>query len=273
VLVVTPASLESPVMRREIRLARQEGKTVSPIKGPGIVDPNKLPRWLGQLYDLDLPEHLNKLLGVLALPSRQKRTPMMAPERPTDFVERPVEFDTLKQTLLDSNGDAAAISAALKGAGGYGKTTLAKALAHDKDIQDAYFDGVLWVELGEHTENLLSVESDLVEILTGGLKLPRSSSALAPTTATSCRRRRTARTRDRGVTRRAWRAPPEIDGDSSDGRRSGVVRDNFRRGRVICAKRYRIITKTRVQRRSKKRDPVDKESVESSGAVRSSSGR
>jgi NB-ARC domain len=52
--------------------------------------------------------------------------------------------------LLDAKGDAvAAITAALRGAGGYGKTTLAKALAHDPDIQDAYFDGILWAVLGE----------------------------------------------------------------------------------------------------------------------------
>jgi hypothetical protein len=57
VLVVTPAALASPVVRREIRLARQEGKTVSPIKGPGLTDLGKLPRWLGQVYDLDVPEH------------------------------------------------------------------------------------------------------------------------------------------------------------------------------------------------------------------------
>jgi hypothetical protein len=115
VLVVTPAALESAVMRQEIRLARQEGKTVSPIRGPGLIDLNKLPRWLGQLYELDLPEHWNKLLGTLALPSRQKRTPMMAPEPPADFVKRPVEFDALKRKLLDSKGDAVAISAALRG--------------------------------------------------------------------------------------------------------------------------------------------------------------
>jgi len=48
-----------------------------------------------------------------------------------------------------------AIAAALKGAGGYGKTTLANALVHDPDMQDAYFDGVLWVELGEKPDNLL----------------------------------------------------------------------------------------------------------------------
>jgi hypothetical protein len=73
----------------------------------------------------------------------------------------------LRRELLDAKGDAVAISAALRGAGGYGKTTLAKALAHDPDIQDAYFDGVLWVELGERPENLLGALADLVTLLTG----------------------------------------------------------------------------------------------------------
>ena len=47
--------------------------------------------------------------------SRQKRVPMMAPEPPADFVERPSEFDALKTQLLDAKGDAvAAITAALQ---------------------------------------------------------------------------------------------------------------------------------------------------------------
>jgi hypothetical protein len=49
ILVVTPASLASPVVRREIRLARQEGKTACPVKGPGLGDLGTLPRWLGQI--------------------------------------------------------------------------------------------------------------------------------------------------------------------------------------------------------------------------------
>jgi hypothetical protein len=56
---------------------------------------------------------------------------MLAPEPPADFVERRLEFDALKAQLLDRKGDAVAITAALKGAGGYGKTTLARKLAHD----------------------------------------------------------------------------------------------------------------------------------------------
>jgi WD40 repeat protein len=167
ILVVTPASLESPYVRREIRLARQEGKTVCPVKGPGL-DLGGLPRWLGQVYDLDLTEHQTTLIRVLQDVSRQKRVPMMAPEPPEDFVPRPKEFNALKQQLLDAKGDAvAAITAALKGAGGYGKTTLAKALAHDPDIQDAYFDGILWAELGEKQERLLSILTDQIEALTG----------------------------------------------------------------------------------------------------------
>ena len=140
IFVVTPAALASPVVRGEIRLARQEGKTVCPIKGPGLGDLGNLPRWLGQIYDLDLPEHETTLIRVIEAESRQKRMPMMAPEPPSDFVERPREFKFFKKLLLDAKGDAVAgITAALRD-GGYGKTTLAKKLAHDPDIQEAYFD-------------------------------------------------------------------------------------------------------------------------------------
>jgi hypothetical protein len=65
VLVITPAALASPVVRREIRLARQEGKTVCPIKGPGLGSLSRLPRWLGQVYNLDLQEHVTTLIRVL----------------------------------------------------------------------------------------------------------------------------------------------------------------------------------------------------------------
>jgi hypothetical protein len=82
IIIITPAALASPVVRREIRLARQEGKTVSPIKGPGLDALAGLPRWLGQVYDLDLQEHFMTLLRVLQDQSRQKRVPMMAPEPP-----------------------------------------------------------------------------------------------------------------------------------------------------------------------------------------------
>src|SRR4029450_3748069 len=117
--------------------------------------------------DRGVREQWDRLLQVLRGPKQQKHVPMIAPDLPADHVQRRHEFKALKRQLLDSKGDAVAITAALKGAGGYGKTTLAKALAHDPDIQDAYFDGILWVELGEKPENLLGIISDLIEVLTG----------------------------------------------------------------------------------------------------------
>src|SRR6185503_15300307 len=116
-------------------------------------------------------------------PPRRKQAEARADDGavPAHFGQRPKEFDAVKQLLLDAKGDAVAgITAALGGAGGYGKTTLAKALAHDPDIQDAYFDGILWVELGEKPENLLAIISDLIEMLTGerpGLQTPGAASA------------------------------------------------------------------------------------------------
>ena len=56
ILVVTPAALASPYVRQEIRLARQEGKTVCPVKGPGLTDLSIVPRWIGHTYNLDLAE-------------------------------------------------------------------------------------------------------------------------------------------------------------------------------------------------------------------------
>ena len=43
ILVVTPAALVSPYVRREIRLARQEGKTVCPPRGAHQLGRSSLP--------------------------------------------------------------------------------------------------------------------------------------------------------------------------------------------------------------------------------------
>jgi hypothetical protein len=167
VLVVSAGALERPVIRQEIRLARQEGVQVTPVRASDQLSFASMPRWLGHVLDLAKPEHWKVLVNTLAAPSQQTRVPMMAPEPPPDYVARPGEFETLKQRLIDRTGDARANTAALKGAGGYGKTTLAKALAHDPDVQTAYFDGILWAELGEQPNDLRDTLIDLITTLTG----------------------------------------------------------------------------------------------------------
>jgi predicted ATPase len=58
-----------------------------------------------------------------------------------------------------------AITSALLGAGGYGKTTLALALCHDQEVKDAFPDGILWVTLGDKPDNLIGKIEDLVYLL------------------------------------------------------------------------------------------------------------
>lgn len=168
VLVVTPSVLQRLVVQREVRLARQEGVQVSPVIGAAGLDRDApLPRWIGHLHDIEFPEQWGRLVAVLRGPSTQRRAPFMAPDLPEKFVPRVVEYEALKARLLDARGDAVGTTAALRGAGGYGKTVLANALCHDPDIQDAYFDGILRVELGERPDNLIGIVLDLIKMITG----------------------------------------------------------------------------------------------------------
>lgn len=94
--------------------------------------------------------------------------PWMAPEPPDDFVPRPYEFEQLRGYLLGATEqEPVAITTALRGAGGYGKTTLAAALCHDQRVRDAFPQGILWITLGEKPTNLPGLVEDVVYALTG----------------------------------------------------------------------------------------------------------
>jgi hypothetical protein len=72
--------------------------------------------------------------------------------RPVGYVARG-EHVSIREHLLAAAGEAVGrsvgISTALRGAGGFGKTTLAQALCWDPGVQDAYPGGILWVTMGE----------------------------------------------------------------------------------------------------------------------------
>jgi len=79
----------------------------------------------------------------------------MANPLPAEFVRRPAEFDALMRLLLAQNRESpVAITAALSGAGGYGKTTMATAICHDQQIRNTFKDGILWVTLGQSASQL-----------------------------------------------------------------------------------------------------------------------
>jgi hypothetical protein len=170
VLVMTPAAMRSDMVRREWRLARQEGVCVLPVIASPDLDFQILPHWMRAVNftDPDIPEEWTQFIHTLEGPCQKKRVPFMVEDLPEDFVPRPNEFNELVSCLLDyERGDAIAITAALRGAGGYGKTTLARALCHDERISEALYDGILWATLGETPRDITWSVKDLIEILSG----------------------------------------------------------------------------------------------------------
>ena len=168
VLVMTPAAMASPVVRKEWRYARQKGVCVYPVKAGPDLDFASLPRWMSSAHFYDLDHEWPKFINDLNTRCQQPRVPFMVEDLPEDFVPREQEFNALIGHLLSHNREnPVAITAALRGAGGYGKTTLAKAICHNEDIQNAFDDGILWVTLGENPVDPTSKLADLVKILSG----------------------------------------------------------------------------------------------------------
>ncbi len=85
---------------------------------------------------------------------------------PKGYIARPAAFDAIKRLLLNQqNTQVTAMTTALRGAGGFGKTTLALALCHDPEIQATFHDGIIWVELGEQPPKVLDVLNSVLTSL------------------------------------------------------------------------------------------------------------
>jgi WD40 repeat protein len=172
VLVMTPGAERSNNVRKEWRLARQEGVCVLPIITSLGLNSDLLPRWIRKQHFLDLtiPQQRTQLIRTLESPYRVPRVPFMCDSPPPEFVNRISEFDALLNLLLDQDRqEPAAITAALVSFGGYGKTVLASALCMNNDIRDAFGDGILWVKLGDTIadQDVIGRINDLIYLVSG----------------------------------------------------------------------------------------------------------
>jgi hypothetical protein len=169
VIVMAPQAMESKVTRWEWRYARQQGVCVYPVKGvpDDQLDYNSLPNWMRKANFYDLDKDWQRFVAHLNRGCEIARVPFMAPPLTPGFVPRPKEFGELLELLLDKERkDPVAITTALTGAGGFGKTTLATALCHNDDVITAFDDGILWVTLGQ-TPNVVGELTRLYGALTG----------------------------------------------------------------------------------------------------------
>ena len=154
VMVLTPDVLEGDrrILRQEWYTARRTGTSVVPVMGaPGMrPDDERLPRWLPSYHIYDPDREVDKLVAQVQSSSAIERIPFMVDDLPPTFVPRPLEHEALAGLLLDDRGEGpVAVTTALHGAGGFGKTTLARAVCHDDRVIAAFKDGILWVTLGD----------------------------------------------------------------------------------------------------------------------------
>lgn len=195
VLIVTPSLLEeelAPVAQKELRYARQQGVWIYPVMGaPRDQIPfDNFPRWFEKLtkiafydfrpawpapWDRPPPGHdyqfthewdrFVRQLDRLGRPAQARNT---APsDLPANYVRRQAEYDQLRALLLQPDRRSPiAITTLLHGPGGFGKTTLAKDLCRDPEIQEAFDDGIFWVRLGEEA-NVRDALTKLYKELTG----------------------------------------------------------------------------------------------------------
>ncbi|MBS2965827.1 hypothetical protein KGA66_22440 [Actinocrinis puniceicyclus] len=100
----------------------------------------------------------------------REETPWMAPAPTGPVIERPAVARALREALTAPDSDVIAVTTALEGAGGFGKTTLAAHLClSDERLKDRFAGGLLWITLGQHVAGaeLANKINGLCELLTG----------------------------------------------------------------------------------------------------------
>ena len=109
--------------------------------------------WCKLLEKHDIDPEPKPVISV-SLISRSYRN--QAPPKPSYFVERPEVSDKLKELLLskETAKTGTLVISAIYGLGGIGKSTLAAALAQEKDVQAYFPDGIFWATLGQQPDIL-----------------------------------------------------------------------------------------------------------------------
>jgi hypothetical protein len=168
VLILSCRALASDWVRREWTHAREWGRMVSPVLADPTLKRADLPSWMrrSEVYDIADSERWRMLKQVLLGKGETRRVPYMSGDLAEDFVPRPTEYAQLKQAVLAAGNDkAVAVTTALRGAGGYGKTTLANYLCRDPDVRFEFTDGILRVEIGKERDDVTGLIIDLIETL------------------------------------------------------------------------------------------------------------
>jgi hypothetical protein len=95
--------------------------------------------------------------------------PMMVPVLNRVRIPRPGLHQEVIAAFRRGVEPAVAVTAAVRGTGGFGKTTLAEMICADPEVQRAFPGGVLWVEVGDAPEGRIPMKiNEVLRVLAAG---------------------------------------------------------------------------------------------------------
>ncbi|MEM9952968.1 MAG: TIR domain-containing protein, partial [Chloroflexota bacterium] len=175
VLCMSPEAIKSKYVADEWHHARSSGTAVIPVFATDV-DMETVPRWMTRYHWYDFREEANEAsiqwrsfinqLNTMLIP---RKVTFMVDDLPEDYIPRLDELEPLIEALIDDQKNPVAITAAIQGAGGYGKTTLARAICHDNRVRATFDDGIFWVQLKENLsdQDIINIVLDLVYKING----------------------------------------------------------------------------------------------------------
>jgi len=100
--------------------------------------------------------------------SKNERLAFNIPQLPPCYVQREEHLAKIRDILLSQSSNTIGVTGApllgVQGRGGLGKTVIAAAVAHDRQIQDHFRDGTIWLTIGQEP-NPAALQRQLLKCL------------------------------------------------------------------------------------------------------------
>lgn len=173
VLVVGPKAAASPSIHQEWQWALALDKPVIPIlrKGDYTLVPGELSVFQCDDFrdDAQYRVQLARIIESLRRPEPPLGALFGVPSLPSHFLARPDLLHQVKDALLaDLKTPVVIIGAEARvgvhGMGGIGKSVLAAAIAHDREVRRSYPDGVVWLTIGQQPD-IVRLQHDIARHL------------------------------------------------------------------------------------------------------------
>ena len=155
---------------------RTQGSISRGMSGGPVIIGNQL---IGVIQARDTDKNLSYIIPIEAIEAflQEVNKNVVLPEAqlfgvpliPRNYLPRNTYINTVKEILFNHQGSnigltGVAQSIGLQGMGGIGKSALAIILANDKQVRSTFYDGIIWVSLGQNPD-IIAIQKEILYYL------------------------------------------------------------------------------------------------------------